>query len=251
MRRLALLASLGLVVFCLVFLARLPASQLGRFMPDGIALEAPVGTVWHGSADLLIGDWHAGRLAWRLRPLALFQFTLRYELGWSLSDGGLTGILEVARSETCLRNLRGELPIGPIALRLGAPGWTGRLEFDLDALMLDRNGNAGGAGEVRLVDLTGSFGSPLGLGDFRWRPNTPGTADQPGALRGFAEDTGDGPLRMRSILELDIRGRYRLAGDLAVSELASTSEAALLDGVLRAYGAPDPEGRYSFVIESR
>ncbi len=251
MRKLILLALLGLGVFLLVVLVRLPATQLSQFAPDGIGLESPSGTVWHGSAEVLIEDWPAGRLAWRFRPAALLQLTLRYDLGWSVSGEEITGTLEVVRGATRLRNLRGALPIAPLATRLGAPGWTGRLEFDLDEMKLDRNGNAGGAGEVRLVGLAGRLGSPLRLGDFRWRPGTPGNADRPGAWRGFAEDAGDGPLRLRSILEIDIRGRYRLSGDLAVSELATTSEAALLGSVLFAYGTPDQEGRHSFVIESR
>ncbi|MFZ8986710.1 MAG: type II secretion system protein N [Steroidobacteraceae bacterium] len=251
MRKLILLALLGLGVFLLVFLIRLPASKLSQFTPAGVGLQAPSGTVWHGSADLLVDDWPAGRLAWRFRPMALFKLELRYEWTWSIAGGGISGTLEVVRSETRLRNLRGELPVEPFAAQLGAPAWTGRLEFDLDEMTLGRNGHADAAGELRLVGLTGRLGSPLSLGDFRWRPDAPGRSDRPGTWRGFAEDAGDGPLRLRSTLEFDARGRYRLAGDLSVSNSASASEAGLLDSVLRAYGAPDQEGRYPFIIQSR
>ncbi len=251
MRRLLALAVLGLAMFLLVLLVRLPAAQLGRLLPPGLALETPEGTVWNGRAALLVNEVSVGRLAWRLRPSALFQFMLRFECQWSVPGGDLQGIFEADRSGTRLRDLQGEMPIEGIAIWLGAPGWAGRTEFELAEMSLGRDGRATGTGELRLLDLTGNFGGPLRLGDFRWRPESPGRADETGTWSGFVEDTGNGPLHLRSILEFDAGGRYRLAGDLAVSPVASDSEAARLDRLLQALGAPDAEGRYSFVIESR
>lgn len=251
MRRTLALATLGLVVFAFVLLAGLPASQLGRFAPPGVLLTATSGTLWSGQADLSLGDTEAGRLAWNLQPAALLRLMLRFELEWEVPGGALHGIIEIDPTETRVRNLRGRVPISAFAERMGAQGWEGTLEPDLDEVTLARSGSASATGEILLLDLVGSLDGRLRLGDFRWRPEVLRETLGAPRWRGFVEDTGNGPLQLRSMLELDVLGGYRLSGDMSISPAASEAEVATLGALLMAYGVPDSEGRHPFVIESR
>ena len=59
---------LGLISFSAFLIVFLPASALRTVLPDssGVDLLAPKGTLWHGSARLLLAGQERGELGWRL-----------------------------------------------------------------------------------------------------------------------------------------------------------------------------------------
>lgn len=91
----------GLVLFVAFAVAMAPAGLVRSFIPpdsDAQLLE-PAGTVWRGSASLLIGGSPAGRLSWSFRPVTLFQGRLGYHLelagpGHELAGNGAMGLRE-------------------------------------------------------------------------------------------------------------------------------------------------------------
>lgn len=78
------LAAILLVLVFVVALApaRLATQLVNQQAPDGfgIRLLQPIGTLWNGSADLIVEQYPTTRVAWRFQPWALLQLTLGVEL---------------------------------------------------------------------------------------------------------------------------------------------------------------------------
>jgi hypothetical protein len=85
--------ALGLLLFVIFSISFAPATLLQAVLPAdaGAKLLAPVGTVWNGDADLLLGGAPAGTVRWRFRPGTLMQGRMGYDLGLAGADHDLTG----------------------------------------------------------------------------------------------------------------------------------------------------------------
>lgn len=72
-----------------------PAALLRHAIPSGggIGLTALSGTLWDGSADLVLGGIEAGRVEWRFTPVTILQGALGYHLALSAPGQALSGEL--------------------------------------------------------------------------------------------------------------------------------------------------------------
>ncbi len=85
----------GIVVFLgfAVFFA--PAGMLRSWVPPDITLVNPGGTLWQGHAQLIVRGRPLGELQWRIKPAAVFNAALRYDLELRTAHDNLAGTIEV------------------------------------------------------------------------------------------------------------------------------------------------------------
>lgn len=99
---------LALVVLIGIVTYRLPASVVISRLPDGaIALLSPAGTVWTGSAKLLLNGQPQGTLSWQLRPAALLKLQLASDLSLTGPLLRLTGDVNVNTSQAVNATVNG------------------------------------------------------------------------------------------------------------------------------------------------
>ena len=124
---------LGAALFLGLVVARAPAALVGALMPAGpVALVAPSGTVWNGSAELQLRQASVGLLSWRWLPGALAAGELGVVV--ELQGEGLDahGIVHVGVGQLRIVDARGQLAEDALQRLLGAYelGANGRLRFD-------------------------------------------------------------------------------------------------------------------------
>ena len=243
MKRVAFIAA-GLAAFLVFLVAMVPATQIARRMPAGMALSGVGGTIWSGSArSLTFKGRPLGATEWSCSPwrLLLLEWSCRLTLrppGGEVS-GDVSGDFG---NEMEANSITGRLPISAFEGLVTPRGWTGDLELDVDAVrIVDRRpASAAGTLYVRSLRAPGANGQLLGDFELVVGEGTVGTE----ALNGRLRDLG-GPLHVRGAVELGQDGRYLLSGDAAPGPGAGP---AIFD-TLGFLGPPDSQGRRPFTIE--
>ena len=86
--------AIGVLVFIAIVVVAIPAQVFAVFLDDyRIHLLGARGTVWNGSADLVVPTTSLGRLEWQLRPSAIFKGNLEYEISLRSSELQISGML--------------------------------------------------------------------------------------------------------------------------------------------------------------
>lgn len=99
-----------LFVFVLVIIL-IPAQVFAVFLDDyRIHLLGARGTVWNGSAELVVPAANLGRLEWSIAPAAIFEGRLKYDVKLQSSALQVAGILEKSLSQS---SLSGQATIEP------------------------------------------------------------------------------------------------------------------------------------------
>jgi general secretion pathway protein N len=234
----------GVAAFVVFLVAMMPATQLARRLPAGVALAGVGGTIWSGQARSLTVQGRAlGALRWFCRPwrLLLLHWSCHATLeppGGEVS-GELSGDFD---DEVVGEEIAGRLPISLFEGIATPRGWTGELELDISELRLVERRPAAASGTLYLRSLRAPGPGGQALGDFELvvGEGTVGGA----ALKGRLRDLG-GPLHVRGAIELAADGSYLLTGDAAPGPGAGP---AIFD-TLGFLGPPDSQGRRPFTIE--
>ncbi len=234
----------GVAAFLVFLVAMVPASQLTRHLPPGVAMSGVGGTVWSGrAAGLLVDGKPLGALNWFCRPwrLLLLEWSCRVTLmpaGGEISadfSGGLDGAIAG-------RNITGRVPISAFEGIATPDGWTGLLELDVAQVLIIEQWPAAASGTlfVRALQAPGPGGELLGDFELVVGEGAVGTDTLAGCLR----DLG-GPLRVRGAIELKQDGSYLLNGEVAPGPGAGPG----IFDTLAFLGPPDNLGRRPFTVE--
>lgn len=244
MTRRSKLIAAGVAAFAVFLVAMVPASQLSRRLPPGIAMTGVGGTIWSGHAATLVVDGTSlGAFDWSCRPwhLVILRWSCRITLepGGGAIDADLSGSFG---GEIEARDIRGRAPISAFEGMATPTGWTGELELDVDRIRVveRRARDAEGQLFVRALRAPGSGGQLLGDFNLVVGEGAVGTD----TLTGRLSDLG-GPLRVRGAIELKPDGSYFLSGEVAPGPGAGP---AIFD-TLSFLGPPDASGRRPFSIE--
>lgn len=234
----------GIAAFLVFLVAMVPASQVARRLPAGVAFDGVSGTVWSGRARAVSVEGRAlGALDWSCRPWRLVLLEWSCRIGLQPAGGEVSGEFsgDFAGNLTG-RGIRGTAPIASFEGIATPRGWTGNLELDLETLAVGSGRPESASGRVLLRGLRAPGPNGERLGDFEL---VVGEGSVGGAtLNGRLRDLG-GPLRVRGAIELFEDGRYLLRGDAAPGPGAGPAIFDTLDFL----GPPDGQGRRPFTIE--
>jgi general secretion pathway protein N len=234
----------GVAAFVVFLVAMVPATQLARRLPAGVALGGVGGTIWSGQARTLSVHGRAlGALRWSCRPwkLLLLRWSCRASLtppGGEVS-GDLGGDFG---AEIVGEEISGRVPISLFEGIATPRGWTGELELDVSELRLVERRPTAASGTLYLRSLRAPGPQGQVLGDFELVVGEGAVGGA--ALKGRLRDLG-GPLHVRGAIELAADGSYLLTGDAAPGPGAGP---AIFDA-LGFLGPPDRQGRRPFTIE--
>ncbi len=238
------LITAGIAAFFVFLVAMLPANQLARRLPEGVAITGVEGTVWSGRARTLAVDGRPfGAVAWSCHPWRLLVLRWSCRLDLTPPGGAVSGDLSGDfGDEFAARDLHGQVPIAIFEGIATPRGWSGELELDVGELRFAGRRPAAAQGTLVLRRLRAPGANGQVLGDFELvvGEGTVGGA----ALNGRLRDLG-GPLHVRGAVELHDDGHYLLSGDAAPGPGAGP---AIFD-TLSFLGPPDSQGRRPFTIE--
>ena len=130
---------IAVVAVVAVAVAVMPASAIGRFLPEAVRAEDFSGSLWHGSAGRIwIGQRDAGALEWRLHPAALLHLSVDAEFHWVKVGFVIDGTASLDRKRFTARDLKGAGPLQDLR------------DFGIDA-------NWRGSAEIAFREITGTF----------------------------------------------------------------------------------------------
>ncbi len=234
----------GLAAFLVFLVAMVPASQVARHMPSGVALDGLSGTIWSGRAGgLTVAGRPLGALQWSCRPWRLVLLEWSCSIGLQPPGGEVNGDFSGDFAGNFVgRDIRGTAPISNFEGIATPRGWTGNLELDLEAFTVKSRLPETASGRLFLRGLRAPGANGERLGDFEL---VVGEGSVGGAtLNGRLRDLG-GPLHVRGAIELFEDGRYLLRGEAAPGPGAGPAIFDTLDFL----GPPDSQGRRPFTIE--
>jgi general secretion pathway protein N len=244
MKKIWLLAVLGLAAYLAFALITLPASVvLDRLQPYGINTAGVSGTAWSGSAQVVqAGAVNLGALSWELRVLPLFALRAVADVEVRRADGFISGTVSASRDRIRLQKLTVALPLGALPPQVAPGGWTGSIDAELADLTLVNGWPTSANGAVEVLDLTGPARRPLNIGSYRVTFPAPTTV--PDALTGTLNDIG-GQIQIAGTIQLKAADRsYLLEGLVATKPDAPPD----LIRTLEFLGPPDAQGRRQFSV---
>lgn len=229
---------LGLAAFLLALLIVLPASWVGRALPDGVSCAGWRGSIWRGQCEgLTIGDGarvatRVTTLRWKLHPLALLRLRVAAQFEGVLPQGNAAGRVQ-AGSGGFIRvdDLEGTFQLDGALAGALPRGWNGRA--DIHGLQFTwKQGQLGAlGGEVVVSDLADGRGSALGSYRIEFPPS-----DTP-PFTGQLHDTG-GPVQLEAQLQLAASRSWTLQGRMRARNPGDLRLARQLEMV----GAADAQG---------
>lgn len=229
---------LGLAAFLLALLLVLPASWVGRALPEGVQCARWAGSIWRGQCgELTVRDSGTGvmridSLRWKLKPLSLLRLTLSADFEGRWAKGQAQGRIAVAPGGVIrLRGLDGNSLLDRSVVRSLPEGWNGRAE--LRGVELDWNAGTLGrlAGELTVNGLADARGNALGSYHLQL------AASQTPPFTGHLRDTG-GPLEVDAQLQLAADRSWSLEGRMRARNAADQALGRKLD----MFAAPDGSG---------
>jgi general secretion pathway protein N len=242
-RTIVVFVALALLAFLVVLIARLPVRWVVGLLPAQVSCGDPAGSLWRGQCGRFAvtgaaGPMELGRLDWTLRPAALLRASLA---GEAILDGPrhrARALFEATPGgDLELRETTAQLPLDARLLRMLPANWTGRLELDVDEVVLRSRRLASARGTARALDVIAQGPQPDNFGshELKIAPVTDGTH------RGQLRDLG-GPLEVEGTLVLRPDLSWQVDALLRARPGASDRLARLLEYL----GPPDAQGRRTF-----
>lgn len=235
------MALLGVLVFAVVVIVRLPADWLlpGELARSCATLE---GSLWSGTCTgLVLSGSSAGDVSWRLEPLRLLVGRLAAHVSAARgTTASASGDLEFGmRGVITARHLLADLPLDAGILP-GVPRTlhgSAHVELALAQLQHGALTRIEGRIEARnLEDRSGGADTPLGS----YLVTFPGGSGQPtGKIRDL-----EGPIALEGTLRLTNQPGFELEGQIAPRPGAP----AELVNNIRFLGPPDASGRRPFTV---
>jgi general secretion pathway protein N len=245
MRRNRLLLAAGVAAFLVFLIALLPATLLLRYLPVEVRVAGMTGTIWRGTAaSVAVRGKPLGSLRWTNRPWRLLLLEVQYRLELQPTDGSLQTIATLgSHGRLELTALQGEFPVTAVAGLIAPEGWNGRVELDVQRIVIESGFPIAATGIVLVRDLTavGPDGSNLGSLELTLGEGAVGSE----AIAGRLRDLDGGPMRVRATIELDRDRHYLISGEVA----AGPEAGAAVQRSLAFLGPPDALGRRPFSIE--
>ncbi|HEX9138738.1 MAG TPA: type II secretion system protein N [Steroidobacteraceae bacterium] len=235
------LIGLGLPLFLLTVLLRLPASWVSSRLPADMHCDFPEGTVWRGSCGQLRFD--AVSLSephWQLLALQLLRLRLAARL--TCNDPRAMGNADVALGfghALYLRNVAVDLPVDGGLVPWFPDDWSGQLHVELASADLQGGRLVAARGTLTARSLRGAYGQSE-LGSYALKFLEPGPDGQ---IRAELKDLG-GPLQLQGQLQLRRDGNYELNGHVLARAQASDD----LQHWMQLLGPPDPLGMRPFSL---
>ncbi len=228
---------LGVAVFALTLLIRLPADVVAWLLPRSVACESPGGTLWQGScAEVRSGALTLADVRWTLHPLKLLRAQAALDV--ISNDPRARGSAQLTlhfNGDVDIAALSGSLPLEGGVVPVPA-GWSGVLDLGIDRASLRGGHVAAVQGTLTARSLHMDHpGTDLGSFELKFPEAPLGDAPMLGTLR----DLG-GPLSLDAQLQLRRDGNYELDGNIAPRD----SSSADLQKVLNLLGPPDASGRH-------
>ncbi len=244
MKKVWLLAVLGLAAYLVFALITLPASVVvERLRPYGINAAGVSGSAWNGSAQVLqVGGINLGTLSWNLHVLPLFTLRAVADVEIRRTDGMAEGTVSASSDRIHFRNLTVALPLGALPPQVAPGGWTGSIDAELAELTLVNGWPTSANGAVEVLDLTGPARRPANIGSYR--VTFPAPTSTPEALTGTLSDIA-GPVQIAGTIQLKAADRsYLLDGLVATKPDAPPDFSRTLEFL----GPPDAQGRRQFSV---
>jgi hypothetical protein len=208
------IALAAVLVVAGVVIAALPASLIGRFLPQGVGAGDFSGTIWHGSTGhLTLGDRDAGALEWHLHPAALFGLHLAADLHWVKGSFVLDGGVDASKSSLSASGIQGGGPITDLEGLGVPPGWRGTANVRLERLSADLAESGpvlrAAVGEIDVANASSpQIAAGTDLGGYALKFNDPSLGAD-GQATAALSDTG-GPLSLDATLTLSPKARTGL-----------------------------------------
>ena len=119
----------GLAAFLVFLIAMVPASQVARHLPSGVALDGLSGTIWSGRAGAVrVAGRPLGALQWSCRPWRLVLLEWSCRIGLQPPGGEVNGDFSGDFAGNFVgRDIRGTAPISNFEGLATPRGWTGDL----------------------------------------------------------------------------------------------------------------------------
>lgn len=250
MKRILILALIGIVAYAFFLLWYLPAPLALQWygpLPNGMQLYGVRGTPIHGQADALIGPKsRLDHIDWQLAPGELFTGRLGYHLSFNNPNSSGHGIIS--------RGLSGSISAAPLELRTDlkalshrwdfAERFGGQLALQIRSLTIDDGRIIDAQGEVAWSGAYLRGDSPDPIGGFQARIEAGINTGNEQGNDGFGGPIGDngGPLSVTGRLQLNPDGSWTLKGKLSLRDPTNTAAASLLASL----GRPGSDGKTPF-----
>ena len=257
MRRGAKLATVAVVAFLVVVIARFPARWAAGALPAGTTCLKLSGTLWSGTcAGLMQAGAPVGDLTWRLRPLRLLTGSLSADVVLARGSGMASGRVDIGPSGTVTAHgLRVALPLDRALVPALPPGMQGSVQADIPLLKakglrlmavngrIDVRGLTDGRGEpigdYRLTFPAGASSAPAPAGS----ASNPSNPSNPGSTLaaepvGHLTDLG-GPFAVDGTVRLTPEPGYVIDAQVAARPGAPPE----MVNAMRFLGSPDSRGR--------
>ena len=215
---------LGFVCYLLFLVVKFPASSAYSFARESL-LEQKVpiklyglnGSVWQGSADVMIYDGKRfDAVAWEFHPMDLLTANLTLSVRLKGEDLALKGrVSQSFFGETRLQNVQANVSAMELLALLKIPAVKLDGKFSLNVPLMTVTGKVPTyiQGKLLWSDAESKFPQKLSLGDLYANLST----GDDGKITATLGD-GGGPLELSGNLELDKNGKYDLKGLFAARE---------------------------------
>ena len=241
------LVALGLGAAAVFAVATLPASLLvTRLESHGLQATGVAGSIWNARiASLAWRGTPLGSVHWRvgLRPLLRGRLGGHVELG--RPDGRLTAEIGVSPGgEIHVAAARATLPLEAFAaLPTGLPkGWRGRLQANVDELVLSKGLPVRARGSLDVDDLVAPPPRNAAIGSYRLVLPDPRTPDAVGLSARIADKSG--PLGVDARLTVAPDRSFLLEGTV----LARPDLPQAMQRSMEILGPADAQGRRPFSV---
>lgn len=164
------LTLIGIATFILGLLVLFPArAAVQFFVPDGVVVATPEGTVWSGSASaVVINDIAVTDVEWSLHLLSLFKGRLAASVSGTPPSGFVEADVSASMGGSVLvSNLTASLPLSNFAAVLGVDGLAGQGNARFERLEIVDGIATSAVGQLDINDLVVPLMGRQSLGGYR------------------------------------------------------------------------------------
>ena len=233
---------LGVVIVVIGLIVVLPARVAYQwFAPPGIAMSGIDGSIWSGRAQHAdVAGVYMRDLSWRFRPIAIFKGGLGYSIDASPAPGNITANVNLGVTGTVsLQDVIGTIPLQSLVQAANMPGLQGRLDIQLERLVIDNQLPVAADGEIQVRSLIAPVIHRGPIGDYRVELFT-----QNSGVMASVEDTNG---------IVDLAGSLQVKPDRSYSFAGLVAPTARTPGDLRRQlqflGTANERGQYELRLE--
>jgi general secretion pathway protein N len=202
----------GVLTFVIGLVLLFPARVAFHWiLPPGVAASGIKGTVWRGSARLLLVNGLSLRdIKWRSKPLALFTARASYAIAATPPGGFLESDVAITLTGNLhLSDLSASLPLTLLQQAVRVPGLGGMANVKFEHLRIADGLPVAATGSIDVAGLVVPLPSATPVGDYRAEFVT-----QEDGVTASVEDT-DGVVDLAGNLQITDDRSYQFLGQIA------------------------------------